>query len=82
MMFKLLLSTVHITIVCDHYSSMSVSILYIRSDDPNNIREVCYNLVCIGVDWEITGRQPTAVKNNDTVYADSCYDLSMDEYSG
>jgi len=56
----------------DYYSSMSVSILYIRSDDPNNIREIHYNLQCNNSKWEIVRRQSTALRSNNTLYADDC----------
>jgi len=63
---------------CDHYSSMSVSILYIRSDDPNNLHEVCYNLQCNNNSvWEIVGNQSTGLRNNNTRY---CEDYTMNEY--
>ena len=54
------------------YSSMSVSILYIRSDDPNNTREVHYNLQCKKSKWEIVGDQSTAQRNNNTRYCEDC----------
>ena len=63
----------------DHYSSMSVSILYIRSDDPNNTREVCYNLQCNNSVWEIVGNQPTALRNNNTRYCEDCTDQTVNE---
>jgi len=61
----------------DHYSSMSVSILYTRSDDPNNMHEVYYNLQCNNNVWEIFGNQSTAVRNNNTIY---CEDCTMNDY--
>ena len=61
----------------DHYSSMSVSILYIRSDDPNNTHEVRYNLQCINRVWEIVGNQSTALRNNYTRYCDDCTDQTV-----
>ena len=66
----------------DHYSSMSVSILYIRSGDPNNIHEVHYNLQCNNSLWEIVGRQSTALRNNSTLYADDCNDQTVHDYTG
>ena len=64
----------------DHYSSMSVSILYIRSDDPNNTHEVRYNLQCNNSVWEIVGNQLTALRNNNTRYCDDCTDQNVNEY--
>ena len=64
----------------DHYISMSVSILYIRSDDPNNTHEVRYNLQCNNSVWEIVGNQSTALRNNNTRYCDDCTDQTVNEY--
>ena len=64
----------------DHYSSMSVSILYIRSDDPNNIHEVRYNLQCNNSVWEIVGNQSTALRNNNTRYCEDCINQTVNEY--
>ena len=67
--------------IIGHYSSMSVSILYIRSDDPNNIYEVRYNLQCNNSVWEIVGRQSIALRNNITRSSCSdCTDPSINEY--
>jgi len=68
--------------ISDYYSSMSVSILYIRSDDPNNICEVFYHLQCIDFVWEITERQSTALRDNNTIYAENCNGQTMNDYSG
>jgi len=63
------------------YSSMSVSILYIRSDDPNNIHEVRYNLQCNNSVWEIVGNQSTALRNNNTrLNCSNCIDRTVNEY--
>ena len=49
------------------YNSMSVSILYIRSDnDSSESREVRYNMQCINNNWERVGEQSTALVSNDT----------------
>ena len=64
----------------DHYSSMSVSILYIRSDDLNNLHEVRYNLQCNNSVWEIVGNQSTALRNNNTRYCEDCTDQTVNEY--
>jgi len=61
----------------NHYSSMSVSILYIRSDDPNNIHEVRYNLQCSISVWKIVGNQSTALRNNYTRYCEDCTDQNV-----
>ena len=64
----------------DHYSSMSVSILYIRSDDSNIIHEVRYNLQCNNNVWEIVGNQSIALRNNNTRYCEDCTDQIVNEY--
>ena len=64
----------------DHYSSMSVSILYIRSDDPNNIHEVRYNLQCNNSVWEIVGSQSIALRNNNTRYCEDCTEQTVNKY--
>ena len=64
----------------DRYSSMSVSILYIRSDDPNIIHEGRYNLQCNSNVWEIVGNQSTALRNNNTKYCEDCTDQIVNEY--
>ena len=48
------------------YNSMSVSILYIRSDTPNQLREVCYNMLCSNGNWSHVGQQSTALVSDDT----------------
>jgi len=63
-----------------HYSSMSVSILYIRSHDLNNIHEVRYNLKCNNSAWQIVGNQSTALRNNKTKYCEDCTDQTVNEY--
>jgi len=64
----------------DHYSSMSVSILYIISDDPNSIHEVRYNLQCNNSVWEIVDNQSTALRNNNTVFCEDCTDQTVNSY--
>ena len=68
------------TQITDVYSSMSVSILYIRSDDSNNTHEVRYNLQCNNNVWEIVGNQSTALRNNNTRYCEDCTDQTVNEY--
>ena len=48
------------------YNSMSVSILYIRSDTPNQLREVRYNMLCSGNNWALAERSSTALISSDT----------------
>ena len=48
------------------YNSMSVSILYIRSDTPNQLRDVRYNMQCSNGNWARVGRQSTALVSSDT----------------
>jgi len=62
----------------DHYSSMSVSILYIRSDDMKH--EVCYNLQCNNSVWEIVANQSSALRNNNTKYCEDCTDQTVNDY--
>ena len=64
----------------DCYSSMSVSILYIRSDDPYNTHEIRYNLQCNNSVWKIVGNQSAALRNNNTRYCDDCTDQNVNEY--
>ena len=64
----------------DHYNSMSVSILYIRSDDPNSTHEVRYNVQCNITVWEIVGNLSTALKNNNTRYCEGCTDQNVNEH--
>ena len=48
------------------YNSMSVSILYNRSDTPNQLRDVRYNMLCNNGNWARDGQQSTALMSNDT----------------
>ena len=64
----------------DHYSSMSVSILYIRSHDPNTIHEVRYNLQCNNSVWEIIGNQSKALRSNNIVFCEDCTDQTVNMY--
>jgi len=61
----------------DHYSSMSVSILY-------NIKrqtvEVRYNLQCKNGDWEIVNRQPTALRSNASYNCSDCTNRTVNDY--
>ena len=48
------------------YRTMSVSILYTRSDNLTKLRQVRYNMVCFNNMWSRIGQQPTALLSNDT----------------
>ena len=48
------------------YNTMSVSILYVRSDAPNELRDVRYNMQCIDNSWGRTGSQSVAFVSSDT----------------
>ena len=63
------------------YNSMSVSILYIRSDTPNQLREVRYNMVCSNGNWARVGRQSTALVSSDTRRnCSACIDQNVNDY--
>ena len=63
------------------YNSMSVSILYIRSDAPNQLRDVRYNMRCIGNNWGRVGQQSTALISSDTRRnCSSCIDQTVNDY--
>ena len=63
------------------YNSMSVSILYIRSDDPNQLRDVRYNMRCDSNNWERVGEQSTALLSSDTrLNCSDCTDQSVNDY--
>ena len=46
--------------------SMSVSILYTRSDTPDRLRDVRYDMLCVGNVWMRAGQMSTAFTSNDT----------------
>ena len=48
------------------FGSMSVSILYTRSDTPDRLRDVRYDMLCIGSVWMRAGQMLTAFESNDT----------------
>jgi len=64
----------------DHYSSMSVSILYIRSDSPNNTHEVRYNLQCNNSEWKIVGNQSTALMSYTSNDCFDCTNQTVNDY--
>ena len=48
------------------YRSMSVSILYIRSDSPDQLRDVRYDMLCKNDVWIRARQMSTALESNDT----------------
>ena len=63
------------------YNSMSVSILYIRSDTPNQLREVRYNMLCSNGNWSHVGQQSTALVSDDTRRnCSDCTDQTVNDY--
>ena len=63
------------------YNSMSVSILYIRSDTPNQLRDVRYNMRCVGNNWGRVGQQSTALISSDTRRnCSDCIDQTVNDY--
>ena len=63
------------------YNSMSVSILYIRSDTPNQLRDIRYNMVCSSNSWSRIGQQSTALLSSDTRRNCSrCTDQTVNDY--
>ena len=63
------------------YNSMSVSILYIRSDTSNLLRDVRYSMRCVGNNWGRAGQQSTALISNDTRRnCSDCIDQTVNDY--
>ena len=63
------------------YNSVSVSILYIRSDTPNQLREVRYNMQCSNGNWARDGQQSTALVSSDTRHnCSACTDQTVNDY--
>jgi len=56
------------------YTSMSVSLLYIRSDTPNTLRDVRYDVACMNNVWLRVGQSSTAFISNDT--RTDCWDCT------
>ena len=48
------------------YSSMSVSVLFVLSNDLNTIREIRYNMECINDVWKRVGMVRAALRSNET----------------
>ena len=63
------------------YNSMSVSILYIRSDAPNQLRDIRYNMQCNNGNWARVGQQSTALMSSDTRHnCSACTDQVVNDY--
>ena len=63
------------------YNSMSVSILYIRSGTPSQLRDVRYNMLCNNGNWVRVGRQSTALVSSDTRRnCFACIDQNVNDY--
>ena len=64
------------------YNSMSVSILYIRSDTPIQLREVRYNMLCAtNGNWARDGQQSTALMSSDTRRnCSACTNQTVNDY--
>lgn len=63
------------------YNSMSVSILYTRSDNLTRLREVRYNMVCLISTWQRAARQSAALTSNNTRRnCSSCTNQTVNEY--
>ena len=63
------------------YDSISVSILYIISDNPNQLRDVRYNMRCASNAWGRVGQQPVAFLSNDTRQdCSDCTNSTVNDY--
>ena len=63
------------------YNSMSVSIFFTRSDTPNQLRDVRYNMVCNNGEWFRLAEQPEGLDSNDTRRnCSACIDQNVNEY--
>ena len=63
------------------YNSMSVSILYIRSDTPDRLRDIRYNMLCTNNAWGRVGEQPAAFTSSDTRQnCSDCTDQAVNDY--
>ena len=62
------------------YNSMSVSILYIRSDTPSQLREIRYNMICNNGDWFRIGALSTAFISDTRHNCSVCTDQNVNEY--
>ena len=63
------------------YNSMSVSILYIRSDTPNQLRGIRYNMRCVGNSWGRVGGESAAFVSSDTRQnCSDCTNATVNDY--
>ena len=63
------------------YNSMSVSILFTRSDTPNQLRDIRYNMVCLNGNWTRLAELPEALESNDTRRnCSACTNQTVNEY--
>ena len=63
------------------YNSMSVSLLYTRSNTPNQLRDVRYNMVCFSNSWSRFGQQSTALLSTDTMRnCSDCTNQTVNDY--
>ena len=63
------------------YRTMSVSILYTRSDNLTNLRQIRYNMVCLNNIWQRFRQQPTALLSNDTRHnCSDCTDQTVNDH--
>ena len=63
------------------YNSMSVSVLYTRTDTPDRQREVRYNMQCIDNGWSRVGQQSDALMSNGTRRnCSDCTDQDVNDY--
>ena len=63
------------------YNSMSVSILYIRFDTPNQLRDVRYDMVCSSNTWSRVRKQDSALISSDTrSNCSACTDEAVNDY--
>jgi len=64
------------------YQTMSVSFLFMRSDLPNALQQIRFNLVCLNGQW-VDGAQRTfsALQSNNTrLNCSRCLDQTVNEY--
>lgn len=63
------------------YRSMSVSMLYVRSDSPTTIRDVRYTMTCLDNAWIRNRTLPTALQNIETKRnCSDCTNESVNDY--
>jgi len=61
----------------NNYTSASVSILYTRSNDSMNIKEVRLDLKCNYSVWKAVVSQSSVLRNNNTRYCEDCTDVNL-----